>query len=310
VTADVNNNYRTALDGSDVILLGKNSTRDYFNAEVDSTNNFEEKPGGIVNGENVRDFVASDCQSHTVGSLAFSPSGDVLYVSTGDGASYNAVDRRADRVQDIDNLSGKILRIDPISGEGLSTNPFYDGDPDANRAKVYQLGLRNPFRISMDTLTGQLYIGEVGWSTWEEVNAGGPGANFGWPYYEGGNGESVVQRNGYAGTPEGQDFFTRNVEVTAPFYALNHASDGINAIVLGAKLSSNYYGEELQGNLFLNDLGQGIVRRISFDASGDVEGIDVFTNDAKYFVKIAEGPDGALYYCALIGNRVGRWEFI
>jgi len=47
-------------------------------------------------------------------------------------------------------LSGKILRIDPITGEGLSDNPFYNGDADANRSKVYQLGLRNPFRITVD----------------------------------------------------------------------------------------------------------------------------------------------------------------
>ncbi len=52
--------------------------------------------------------------------------------------------------------------------------------------------------------------------------------------------------------------------------------------VLGAKLNSDYYGEDFQGDLFL----------------------------AQYFVKIAEGPDGALYYCALVGNRVGRWELV
>jgi hypothetical protein len=117
VTADVDNNYRTALAGSKVILLGKNSTRDYFNAEADSTDNFNEPPGGILRetGENVKDFIASDCQSHTVGGLVFSPIDGALFVSTGDGSSYNSVDRRAFRVQDIDNLSGKLLRIDCTS---------------------------------------------------------------------------------------------------------------------------------------------------------------------------------------------------
>jgi len=314
VTADSNNEYRTAIDGSDEILLGKNSIREFFNPEVDSTNDFNEPPAGVLpNGEYVPDFITSDSTSHTVGGLVFSPIDNTLYVSTGDGASYNTVDRRTFRVQDIDNLSGKVLRINPLNGEGLPDNPFYNGDVRADRSKVFQLGLRNPWRLSVDYLSGQLFIGEVGWITWEEVNAGQAGANFGWPYYEGGSGESLPNPNGYVDTPEGQAFFSQPDplgRVVAPIYALNHERDDINAIVLGAKLSSSYYGEELRGNLFLNDLGNGIIRRISFDASGDIKGIDVFANDARYFVKIAEGPDGALYYCALLGDKVGRWEFI
>ena len=195
VTADVQNNYRTAVAGSEVVLLGTNSIRDYFNAFANSTFDFDEPPGGeLPNGDYVQDFIQSDSESHSVGGLAFSPDGLALYVSTGDGASYNQVDVRADRVQDVDSLSGKILRIDPITGEGLTDNPFYNltNDPDANSAKVYQLGLRNPFRISVDDATGQLYVGDVGWATWEEINAAGPGANFGWPFYEGGNGQSLV----------------------------------------------------------------------------------------------------------------------
>ncbi len=132
VTADVENNFRTALAGSEVILLGKNSTRDYFNAEVDSTNNFNEPPGGIIpeTGENVKDFIASDCQSHTVGGLVFSPIDGSLFVSTGDGSSYNAVDRRAFRVKDIDNLSGKLLRIDGTSFELSICNDSTNNRPN------------------------------------------------------------------------------------------------------------------------------------------------------------------------------------
>ena len=116
------------------------------------------------------------------------------------------MDPRTVRVQDIDNLSGKILRIDPITGAGLPDNPFYNGDPGANRSKVYQLGLRNPFRIAVDENSGQLYIGDVGWTRWEEINAGDPGANFGWPYYEGGSGVSL-QTNQYSNLPEAQVFY-------------------------------------------------------------------------------------------------------
>jgi glucose/arabinose dehydrogenase len=343
VNASVSNNYLTAVPGSEFILLGKNSTRAYFNAFADSTTDFDERPGGqLNNGDYVQDFINSDryvfnfavftdyleftyyqktalhitlflhisySQSHTIGGLVFSPDGSALYISTGDGASYNQVDVRADRVQDINSLSGKVLRIDPITGKGLPSNPFYGltNDADANSAKVYQLGLRNPFRISVDSTTGQLYIGDVGWTSWEEVNSAGPGANFGWPFYEGGNGISLSQM-AYSETPEGAAFLKKNVSVVASIYALNHQSDGINAIVLGAKLSSTYYGTKYQGNLFLNDLGQGIVRHMSFDTSGNVANVDVFTTGAMLFVDLAEGPDGLLYYCALGADKVGRWE--
>ena len=98
------------------------------------------------------------------------------------------------------------MRIDPITGEGLSDNPFFNGNPDANRSKVYQYGLRNPFRMSVDPVSGQLYIGDVGWTQWEEINAGNAGDNFGWPYYEGGSGVSL-RTNQYQNLPEAIAFY-------------------------------------------------------------------------------------------------------
>ena len=72
VTADASNNYQTAVTGSEVVILGSNSTWDNFNGFVNSTNNFDEPPAGILpDGTNIRDFVASDSESHTVGALAF-----------------------------------------------------------------------------------------------------------------------------------------------------------------------------------------------------------------------------------------------
>src|SRR6056297_587412 len=309
VTADATNGYKTAVAGSDVILLGENSTWDNFNGFVNSTTDFNEPPAGEnPDGTYVRDFIPTDSESHTIGGLAFAPDGS-LFVSVGDGASYNRVDVRADRVQDIDSLSGKILRIDPITGQGLADNPFFDGDADANRSKVYQSGLRNPFRIAVDDATGQLYVGDVGWSRWEEINAAGPGANFGWPYYEGGNGSSTVQSQ-YANTPEGQAFFAQNVPVDAAIYALNHQADGINAIVMGDVYRGSLYGAEYQGDVFFNDLGQGIVRHASINPDGSVADVNTFTIGAGIVVAISEGPDGALYYVDLNDNKIGRWEIV
>jgi glucose/arabinose dehydrogenase len=172
VTANAATNFTTAIAGSEVLLLGSNSTWNNFNAFINSTFDLNAPQAGVgPTGEYIRDFIASDSESHTVGSLAFATDGS-LYVSIGDGASYNSMDARATRVQDLDSLSGKVLRINPLNGQGYSNNPFYNGDLNSNRSKVYQSGLRNPFRISVNPNTSQLFIGEVGWTQWEELNSG------------------------------------------------------------------------------------------------------------------------------------------
>jgi hypothetical protein len=180
VEADPTTNFTTALAGSEVVLLGNNSTwQNTSRPDGNSTNIIEDAngninfaanfaPSGIVNQNgnlfinlqdyynhlsnitNVEDYLATDSESHTIGNLKFGTDGS-LFISNGDGASYNRVDPRAIRVQDLNNLSGKILRIDPLTGLGLSDNPFYDASkPNSNISKVYDYGLRNPFRFTID----------------------------------------------------------------------------------------------------------------------------------------------------------------
>jgi glucose/arabinose dehydrogenase len=310
VTANAATGYTTAVPGSEVVLLGTNSTWQNFNAFVNSTTNFTEPPAGILpDGTNLQDFINSDSESHTVGSLDFGPGG-ALYVSIGDGASYNRVDPRAVRVQDIDNLSGKVLRIDPITGDGLPSNPFYEAsNPDSNRSKVFQYGLRNPFRIAVDQVTGGVYVGDVGWTTWEELNLAGPGANFGWPYYEGGSGTNI-RTPGYRDLPQAQAFYASGQAATPAILALNHSSDGINAIVMGDVYRGTTYPAEYVGDVFFNDLGQGIVRNVSFGANGQITSIQTFATGAQIVVQIKQGPDGNLYYVDLNDGQVGRWTFV
>ena len=309
VTADSSTNYTTAVAGSEVVLLGKNSTWENFNAFANSTSNFNEPPAGILpDGTNLEDFIASDSESHTIGALAFGLDGN-LFVSIGDGTSYNRVDPRTVRVQDIDNLSGKVLRIDPLTGEGLSDNPFFNGNVDANRSKVYQSGLRNPFRMTVDPSTGQLFIGDVGWTQWEEVNTGGPGANFGWPFYEGGSGTNV-RTNGYRDLPEAQNFYNSGEVATPAIYALNHSADGINAIVMGDVYRGTNYPSQFQGSLFVNDLGGGIVRAVEIQPDGTAGAIRTFTTGANIVVQMSQGPDGNMYFVDLNDNKVGRWVFV
>ena len=308
ITADPSTDFTTAIPGSEVVILGTNSTWDNFNGFVNSTNDFDEAPAGILpDGTNLQDFLAADSESHTIGSVEFGSDG-ALYVSNGDGTSYNQVDPRTVRVQDIDNLSGKIIRIDPITGDGLADNPFYNGDPDANRSKVYQLGLRNPFRITVDPRNGDVYVGDVGWTQWEEINAAGAGANYGWPYYEGGSGNSL-QTGGYRNLPAAQAFYNSGQSVSPSILALNHNADRINAIVLGDIYTGNAFPEQYQGDLFFSDLGQGIVYNASFNAQGNVVGFNTFTTGANIVVQIIEAPDGSLYYVDLDDGLVGRWFF-
>jgi glucose/arabinose dehydrogenase len=154
-------------------------------------------------------------QSHGAGTLAFGQDGSLI-VSHGDGASFVAVDEGgpqvggsntallegilslkedvgAFRAQLVDSLSGKILRLDPATGNGLPGNPFYDAlYPRSPRSRVWALGLRNPFRLCIRPGTGNsgfpgvMYLGDVGWFDWEELDVCTQGGqNFGWPIYEG-----------------------------------------------------------------------------------------------------------------------------
>jgi glucose/arabinose dehydrogenase len=158
-------------------------------------------------------------QSHGIGSLAFGEDGTLL-VTCGDAASYESVDIGtptsgssntclsdgiisakedvgAFRSQLIDSHNGKVLRIDPSTGNGLPSNPYFDGAaPDTARSRVWATGLRNPFRFTVrpdtgspnpaDADPGSLYIGDVGWYLWEDLHVcTEAGQNFGWPVFEG-----------------------------------------------------------------------------------------------------------------------------
>ena len=158
--------------------------------------------------------------SHSLGSLGFGPDG-ALYVSAGDGASFDFADYGQDgaprnpcgdppagvgealtpptaeggalRSQDLRSasdpatLDGSILRLDPETGEALPDNP---GTGDANVRRIVAHGLRNPFRFTVRPGTHELWVGDVGWLGQEEINrlsdpVGAPIENFGWPCYEG-----------------------------------------------------------------------------------------------------------------------------
>jgi len=173
----------------------------------------------ILLGESITNGFPSLYQSHGICSLVFGTDGTLL-AACGDGASYSTIDVGnasetyyfqalaegiirakenigAFRAQVVDSLSGKIIRIDPDTGDGVAGNPFFDpANPRSTPSRVWSLGLRNPFRFSLrpgtgshqrgDANPGVLYIGDVGLHGFEDLNVvTGPGLNFGWPLYEG-----------------------------------------------------------------------------------------------------------------------------
>ncbi|MBH8559378.1 InlB B-repeat-containing protein [Hymenobacter negativus] len=205
------------------------TTNDYYSATIGRLTRYTATPSGtgytvnpasrkILLGATKTTGIPSVHDGHCTGSLVFGTDGTLL-VSTGDGAhwapdlgSYNETyyaEALADgiisakenvgalRAQLVDCLSGKILRLDPATGNGVPSNPFYDAaNPAAARSRVWTLGLRTPFRMSLRPGTGNpdptqgnpgtLYVGMVGASTWEEITVvDRPRVNLGWPIFEG-----------------------------------------------------------------------------------------------------------------------------
>ncbi len=124
--------------------------------------------------------------NHNAGDLEFGPDG-YLYIGTGDGGNGGDPGNRS---QDPQNLLGKMLRIDVDNGTPYSIpadNPFVNDDSTLD--EIWAIGLRNPWRYSFDSQTGDLWIGDVGQQVWEEINFeeanSGGGFNYGWRCYEG-----------------------------------------------------------------------------------------------------------------------------
>jgi uncharacterized repeat protein (TIGR03806 family) len=118
---------------------------------------------------------------HNGGTIAFGPDG-FLYVAFGDDGRPQDANNPA---QDVNSLQGKLLRIDVDTPSGYAippSNPFARG---GGRGEVYAWGLRNPWRFSFDRARGDLWAGDVGEDSWEEVDRIVAGGNYGWPVLEG-----------------------------------------------------------------------------------------------------------------------------
>ena len=158
-------------------------------------------------------------ESHAGGTLVFGRDGSLM-LTTGDNASYASTDKGsagetyfqqamdegimrvnenvgAFRSQMLNSHCGKVLRMDPNTGDGVGSNPFFDAaNPRSAQSRVWALGLRNPYRMAIQPNTGStnmadgnpgtLLIGDVGWGSWEDIQVVRQGGeNAGWPIFEG-----------------------------------------------------------------------------------------------------------------------------
>jgi glucose/arabinose dehydrogenase/PKD repeat protein len=303
--------------------------------------------------------------SHSIGTLLFGRDG-YLYVTGGDGASFNNVDYgqygafyagdranpcgdppgavgtplsppgaeggalRSQSVRRTDGpatLDGAVLRIEPATGAGVPGNPFFSSS-DANARRIVAYGLRNPFRMTQRPGTDDLWIGDVGWGTWEEINrvvapAGATASNFGWPCYEGASAQGGYQG---AGLSLCSSLYSTPGSVLAPYYAYNHSAcvvsysgcrTGGSSITGVAFYQGGSYPAQYNGALFFADHTRNEIWAMLAGTNGlpdtarlqSFVGVDAMGGAAGHPVDLKIGPGGDLFYVDMEGGTVHRITF-
>lgn len=249
----------------------------------------------------ILDDFESTRQNHSVNSLRWSPEG-YLFVSLGEGAPSIEVTDLAYRAQNIDDLHGKLLRLNKEDGSGVKTNPFYDAlNPKSARSRVWAYGMRNPFRFGVHPITGIPYVGNVGDVTYESLWRAMPGDNFGWPCVEG-----IINRPDYGSKPQCKDINLETVTLAEwdyPHYSKNASLTG-GDFNFGANFPSSMYGD-----LFIADYSVQWIKRAVLGKDGKVVRIEDFATGMGEPVDLKFGPDGMLYYLSIYSGGLRRISY-
>ena len=294
--------------------------------------------------------------SHTVGALRFAAD-KTLLVACGEGAHHEVAadsggmdpgafgagktdpseNMGAFRARSLNAMGGKILRINRDTGQGVSSNPFWDGNADSHRSRVYLYGFRNPFRFAIrpgtgsanqaDGNAGVLYIGDVGMDTFEELDiATAPGMNFGWPCFEGAPMQPAYQAvaHTFVGNNNVLCSAAPNAEspnpVTSPVIWWHHFDSaqsslpgwGIGSTSIGGVFySGTQYPLAYRNRYYIADLFGGWIRKIDVDGSNNVTGWSEFITNASGPVDIEADPaTGDLYYIAFFPKQVRHIRYV
>ena len=220
----------------------------------------------------------STATNHNGGAMHFGPDGN-LYVAVGENAN-------AANAQSLSTRLGKMLRMTSTGGVPPD-NPFINQTTGANQT-IWALGLRNPFTFSFQRGTTRMFINDVGQNTWEEINDGIAGSNYGWPTCE-----------GFCNPP--------NANFRDPIFA--YMNDAQTCAITGGAFyspQSPQFPANFVGNYFFADFCGGWIRRLD-PASGNA--VSDFATGISSPVDLQVSPDGFLYYLARGAGSVNRIGF-
>ncbi|MGH2522895.1 MAG: PQQ-dependent sugar dehydrogenase [Anaerolineales bacterium] len=233
-------------------------------------------------------------ENHDGGQLAFGPNDGYLYIGPGDGGGGGDPGENA---QDPAELLGKLLRIDVETGNPLTytipaTNPYTQ--TVGYRGEIWALGLRNPWRFSFDRQTGDLYLGDVGQGSWEEIDfqpaASGGGQNYGWDCYEGSEAYELTN----CGAPGNYTFPIHE-------YANNHST---TCAVVGGFVYRGTLYFQMQGIYFFSDNCGGQIWGLQHD--GLAWQSTELLNSPYNISSFGEDEAGNLYAADLSGGGIYR----
>jgi len=220
----------------------------------------------------------STATNHNGGALHFGPDGN-LYVAVGDNAN-------GANAQTLSTRLGKLLRV-TSTGAIPADNPFFNQATGDNRA-IWALGVRNPFTFSFQSGTTRMFINDVGENTWEEIDDGIAGSNYGWPTCE-----------GFCNPP--------NPNFRDPIFA--YANDAQTCAITGGAFYNPQliqFPSNFVGNYFFADFCGGWIRRLD-PANGNA--VSDFATGISLPVDLKVSPDGFLYYLARGSGSVNRIGF-
>ena len=218
----------------------------------------------------------STATNHNGGTIQFGPDG-TLYVGVGENA--NTLNS-----QNLDTYHGKILRINS-DGSVPSGNPFTGGT--AQRQRVWEYGMRNPYTLSIQPGTGRIFVNDVGQNTWEEINdCTIGGLNYGWPTAEGNS---------------------SNPAFTNPIYAYAHGGGiGFGCAITGGTFfnpASTNYPSEYTGRYFFLDFCNNWIDMLTLSGSTGTRS-NFASSIAGSPVGMATGPDGNIYFLSRANSGV------